>query len=375
MKIAILTSRFPPEGIGGTEFLSYNTAKYLAKSGNEVYVITSGGKEAPAQEIKEGFNICRISYPKLSSFGVLIFWVRIYFYIKKINPDIVHCQTAQMGPPCLLAKKMLGIPYIVFGHGSDIYLSWKFKKTISKTIFSSAGAVVALTNHMKNAMAKYCKKEIIIIPNGASMEDFGGLSKETARTKLKISPQEKVILFVGRIITLKGVEYLVEAFLTVKKKIQNVKLFLLGEGEQFQEVQSIVKKSKLVNEVIFTGNVPVEDIPCYMAASDIFVLPSLSEGFPLVIIEAMASGLPIVATKVTGLPEIVKDGENGFLVEAKNPDQIAEKVLLLLKDDNLRERISKINKERSKEYSLENVVDKLEKIYLEIINKNKKIKT
>ncbi len=100
-----------------------------------------------------------------------------------------------------------------------------------------------------------------------------------------------------------------------------------------------------------------------MVASDVLVLPSLSEGFPVTILEAMASGLSIVATTVGGLPEIVKDGENGFLVEPNNYGQIAEKVILLLEDEELRYKISKNNKERTKRYSWGHAVDKLEEIY------------
>jgi len=114
------------------------------------------------------------------------------------------------------------------------------------------------------------------------------------------------------------------------------------------------------------GKVPNEKVPEYMAAADIFVLPSLSEGFPVVIVEAMASGLPIVATNITGLPEIVHDGENGFLVEPKNPAELAERILLLLQDDELRGRIAQNNKQRAKDYTWEKVIDRLEEVYEKI---------
>ena len=115
------------------------------------------------------------------------------------------------------------------------------------------------------------------------------------------------------------------------------------------------------------GKVPNEVVPQYMAAADILVLPSLSEGFPVVIVEAMASGLPIITTNVTRLPEIVHNGENGFLVEPKNPAELAEKILLLLQDDGLRGRIAQNNRRRAKDYTWEKVIDKLEEVYQKVV--------
>lgn len=138
---------------------------------------------------------------------------------------------------------------------------------------------------------------------------------------------------------------------------------LVGGGQERQALQELVKELDLEERVTFVGKVSNGEVPKYMVASDVFVLPSLSEGFPLVTLEAMASGLPIVATKVGGLPEIVKDGDNGFLIEPKNPEQIAEKVLSLLVDEELREKISRNNQEKAKHYSWENIVERLEEVY------------
>jgi glycosyltransferase involved in cell wall biosynthesis len=119
------------------------------------------------------------------------------------------------------------------------------------------------------------------------------------------------------------------------------------------------------------GKVPHDEIPAYMASADVFVLPSLSEGFGIVALEAMAMGLPIVATKVGGLLEIIKDGENGFLVEPRNPVEIAEKCALLLTNDDLRTSISRNNREKAKDYSWEKVIERLENVYLHALWKRK----
>jgi N-acetyl-alpha-D-glucosaminyl L-malate synthase BshA len=274
-----------------------------------------------------------------------------------------------MGFPCFLVKKLFDIPYVIYCHGSDVYLPWKFKKIISKLVIKNAAAVVVLTNNMKDEIKKNYDRNVLVIPNGIDSEKFKNLSQEKIRDELNIKQNETIIIFIGTLKPVKGVQYLIEAMEILRQKNLDVKLLLIGDGKEKQNLEKLVKKLKLEKHVKFIGKIQNEEIPKYMALSNIFVLPSLSEGFPLTILEAMACGLPIVTTMVRGIPEVVEDGENGFLVEPKNPKEIAEKVLLLLKDDKLREKISNNNKEKAKKYSWENVVEKLEKVYLKVLNK------
>jgi len=370
MKIVILTSMFPPKWLGGVEIATQNIARYLAQAGHEVHVITSLDKELPKESQEDNFFVHRINYPKIKILGSLIFWLKIFFNIKKNKPDIVHCQRIQMGAPGLLFKKIYKKPYIVWCHGDDIYFPWKFKKIISRLVLNSAGAVIALTNDMRDRLGKSFKRNIFILPNGISPEKFKGFSKQAIRDKFKIRPDEKIIIFVGGLKSIKGVRYLIEAFKIINQKIPETRLFLVGDGSERHNLEDIVKKNRLQEKVNFLGKIINEKVSEYMAASDIFVLPSLFETFGIVNLEAMASGLPVVATRVYGIPEVIKDGENGFLVDPKSPEQLAEKILFLFKNDELREKISENNKEKAKKYSWENIVAKLEKIYSEVINEN-----
>ena len=363
MRIAITVPLFPPEWLAGTEIATYNIAKHLARRGYEVHVITSLDKGLPKESMEERLYVHRIFWRKIRFIGIMSFWMKIFWCLKTIKPDIVHVQSIGMGIPGFLAKTFLKKPFVVYGRGSEVYLPLTFKNTILKLVLKNADDVIALTEDMKNGMQKFCDKDILVIPNGIDLETFKGLSRETARTRLEIRDNANVILFVGRLHHVKGVKYLIKAMELIVRKNKNAKLMLVGDGEEREELESLVEKFGLKERVKFVGRVQNEEIPQYMVASDVLVLPSLSEGFPVTILEAMASGLSIVATTVGGLPEIVKDGENGFLVEPNNYGQIAEKVILLLEDEELRYKISKNNKERTKRYSWGHAVNKLEEIY------------
>ena len=366
MKIALLTYTFPPKWLSGTEVATYNIAKYLAKRGHSVHVITSRDKGLPQIEDKDGFQIHRTKFFRIKYLGRIIFWAKIVKILKNIDPDIVHSQMIGMGVPALAAKKLFGIPYIIWGRGSDVYLTRKYERLFLKPVLKKADAVIALTEQMKEKIGEFYERDAFVIPNGINLEEYAGLSKENLRAELQFGRSDKVIIYIGRLSPVKGVEYLIRAMRLVKDKEPDAKLMLIGDGSEKEKLKSIIKKLNLEHLVMHLPQLPNQNIPKYAVASDVLVLPSLSEGFPMTILEAMASGLPIVSTKVSGLPEIVKEGKNGFLVEPGNPEQLADKILLLLKDDGVRATMSANNKESVKQYGWETVIGKLEKIYFGI---------
>ncbi len=369
MKIAILIAGFPPKSIGGAEIATLNIATELAKRGHEVHVITTGDKKLKGDK-RGDFYIHYIQLgmlPEASILGAISYSVKALAQIRRINPDIVHAQRFyREGLSAFLAKKLLKKPYCIWCHGSDIYLSWKFKGIASKLFLGQADAVVALTEHMREKIKEICHRDASVIPNGIELKRFERLPRRS--TVKSAASDEKTLLFVGRLDPIKGVAYLIEAMNTIVKRNPQVRLLLVGDGKERRSLETLVEELRLVEYVSFVGKVPNEKVPEYMAATDVLVLPSLSEGFPVVLLEAMACGLPIVATNVGGIPEIVRDGENGFLVEPESSKEIAEKVLKLLENDELRRRISQNNFEQAKNYSWEAVVDKLEKVYMKVID-------
>ncbi|HHD82665.1 MAG TPA: glycosyltransferase family 1 protein, partial [Bacteroidetes bacterium] len=288
MRIAITVPLFPPKWLAGTEIATYNIAKHLARRGHEVHVITSLDEGLPKESIEEGFYVHRIFWRKIRFAGVISFWTKVFLILRKVNPDMIHVQSIGICIPAFMANKLLRKPYVIWGQGSDVYLPGKFIKSISKLVLKNANTVIALTGDMKREMQKLCDRDILVIPNGIDLSSFGDLSRKKARSKLQIKDGEKVILFVGTLRPVKGIRYLIEAMRIIKDKNEHIKLVLVGDGEEREYLKKLVKELILEECVRFIGKLPNEKVPECMTASDVFVLPSLSEGFPVVILEAMA---------------------------------------------------------------------------------------
>lgn len=367
MKIAILVSGFPPRQLAGTEIATYNIAKHLAKLGHEVHIITSLDEGLPKESAAEGFYIHRVRVIRKTILGFASFFINVFLVIRKVNPDLVHAQSIALAAYALMIKVMLKKPYVVYGRGSDIYLSSRFYSLLSRLTLMNAGAVIAQTNNMKGAMQEICERDIFVIPNGVNMDRFSRLSREESRSKLNIKGSDIILLFVGGLRSIKGVRYLVESMSIIKQESGNVRLLIIGDGKERQDLEKLATKLNLNECIHFVRQVPNEVIPEYMISSDLFILPSLSEGFPVTVLEAMAAGLPIVITRVGGMPEIVREGENGFLVEPKNPGHIAEKVRLLLEDNELRWRISENNRKKAEQYSWERIARNIQEVYTEVV--------
>jgi len=364
MKITILVLQSPLEQLAGTEIATYNIARLLAKRRHEISVITSLDEGLPKETEAEGFHVHRIKWPKVRFLGIVVFWLKALLLLKKIDPQLVHAQSIDMGMPGFLAKKFLRKPYVVWGQGSEVYLPWLFKKSISSLVMRNADAVIALTADMKKQLQRICDRDIYVIPNGVDLGNFGDLpAKKSIRRRLALPDNGDVVLFVGTLKSIKGVKYLIQAMNIIRQEDAKARLVIVGDGEEKPGLERLCGELNLSGSVTFAGKVSNEEVPQYMAAADVLAMPSLSEGLPVVLLEALASGLPIVATKVGGLPDVVEDGANGFLVEPKVPEQMAEKVLLLLRDDELRETIAKNNKEKAKTYDWESVVERLLEVY------------
>jgi glycosyltransferase involved in cell wall biosynthesis len=356
MKIAILVKNYLPN-LGGTELAAYNIAIHLAQRHHDVHLMT--GEEFTTTSIQKDngdFLVYRLAFPQVPLIGISILWLKMVLTLRKIHPDLTHVQDISMSVPAFVTKKLFGIPYVVMTQGSDIYHPDTFDRLIRKTVLKNASGVIALTKDMKKRLQQVVDRDITVIPNGVDITPFQEMKRSSHQ-------MQKSLIFVGRIEQVKGIEYLLQAMVTVIQKYPQVRLVILGTGEDEARIQALAAILPLEKSVEFVGSVPHEEVPRYMADSDIFVLPSLSEGFPLVIVEAMAAGLPILATNVGGLKEVVQDRMNGFLVDPQNAGALADKLLFMLQNPVILDEMSRNNIQAATGYGWDHIIVRIEEVY------------
>jgi glycosyltransferase involved in cell wall biosynthesis len=353
MRIAILSSRFPPRDIGGAEIAAYNIAKKMSEKGHEVHVITRKQPEAA----RNGFNVREIRYISRPPFlRYLTTALAMVKELVQIKPDIVYCESLfSESLAGVIASKLLGFPVVTRPVGEIYVYKSKADSAMMRFIIKNSTLVLAMTAHMKKEVLKYNRNaKVDVLHDGVDYDFF--------RQYPGAKPKPFSILYVGRLNRLKCIDCLLKAFGTVEKKMPGATLTLIGEGEQSAKLRRLAKELRL-KKAFFMGIQKRDVVARHMKSSSMLVLPSLSEGFPLVIAEAMAAGLPIITTRIRGLPEIITDGENGYLVEPERPAQLAEKIISLLENGEARKRFGANNIRKSEKYKWDVIVGDLLRIF------------
>jgi glycosyltransferase involved in cell wall biosynthesis len=198
-----------------------------------------------------------------------------------------------------------------------------------------------------------------MIPNGFDNQLFKPTSREAARHKLGLPVNKRLLLSVGNLNNLKGHTYLIEAMRKVRHSIDDVLLIIIGSGPLEFELQKQIIASDLKKNVILVGNKRHEEIPLWMNACDLFVHPSLHESFGVVVIEALACGKPVLSTTVGGLPEIIRSGDLGLLVQSSNAQSLANGILDCLSKNWVEEKIINF----SQQYTWRNLTSRIVGVY------------
>jgi glycosyltransferase involved in cell wall biosynthesis len=275
--------------------------------------------------------------PRIAQIFLLIrALLRLLHVIKKIQPDVMHAYlplTSFMGS---LAGRLAGVPLIItskrgLGYHQDRNRGWRI---FDIAAFRLSHVVTVNSNAVGEDTLKRDKGDdvkIRLIYNGVQSSNFisHNSNRRKIREELHLKPDKKVIITVANLIPYKGHHELIEAAASVTDKYPDSHFLLVGEDRGIRKDLEIrVKELGIDKNIIFLGQ--RNDVPDLLAASDISVLPSHEEGFSNVILESMAAGLPVVATSVGGNPEAIVNGETGWLVPPKNPDELALKIIDLL---------------------------------------------
>jgi len=365
--------------IGGAQENTMLTAELLDKKKFDVEVLSgsqTGSEGSLIEEIKKrGIKLKIENYlvREINPIKDFIALIKLYKIIKKGNYKIVHTHSSKAGIAGRFAAWFAGVPVIihtVHGWGHTPYqhpVIRNFYILLEKITQKMSNRLIAVSpkdidKGLKQGIAT--KKKYIVIRSGIETDRFGKckISKNEMKKKLNIPENSIVIGTVTRLSPQKAPLDFIKACSIIAKKNNNAFFVIVGDGNLRFDAEQMVKDLKIENRFIFTGL--RRDVPELMTAFDIFVLSSLWEGLPRVLPQAMATGLPIVATSIDGSAEAVEDGLNGFLVPPKMPEEIAKKVIYLIDNPAIANKMGNNGKKLVDIFSAKKMVDDIEKLYL-----------
>jgi glycosyltransferase involved in cell wall biosynthesis len=341
MKIVLFDYVFERDkpGITGLSDLVWNWAKHLVAFGDEVHIVAPYPENAqpPEGAIVHRFPVPPIGYRNIV--GHILIVLRGWLEIRRLGKvDIIHApEYLSTGIFALLSR---GVPVILTVPG-NIYeriehgnpFDWSATQVFKVAARLSArwcARIIVTSEEMRWWWEKTGAptSRMVLIPYGVDNERFRPIPN--ARALLGMPDHKRIVLYVGRLSHEKGIQYLLEAVHIVNKDIPGVELHLVGDGQFKEYLVQLARQLHIGEQVIFHGWVNQSDLPIYYSAADVTVLPSLSEGLPRTMIEAMACGSPFLGTKITGIIDHVQDGETGFLVEPGDSGMLAEKLGYIL---------------------------------------------
>ncbi|MCX8043088.1 MAG: glycosyltransferase family 4 protein [Desulfobacterota bacterium] len=340
-RILMIISYFYPAR-GGAEQQAIQLASRLIRQGIPVTVLTRKMCGLPQVECINGISVHRkiITTNKGKLFGLLYLVSVAWFLLRhRTSYDIIHCHLAQgfHSVAALIIKflfhKRVIIKIGATGELSDFAILRKtFMGWMSVRMLRYADKIVVVCNQARKEALHYGipPKRIELIPNGVDC------------TLFTPAPEQRhpgCITFIGRLDKMKGVDVLLEAFSLLRQQGVRAILRIIGDGPEMSRLIAHAQALRISNDVFFYGL--QDDIPGLLRETAIFVLPSFSEGLSNVVLEAMACGLPVVATRVGGIPDIIVDHDNGLLVEPNNPDQLKSAIQCLIEDRALADRLGK----------------------------------
>jgi glycosyltransferase involved in cell wall biosynthesis len=389
MKVCLVNALFHPFS-GGVEKHMLELSRELVKQDVDVTIVTARIEGTPAYEEMDGVKVHRVPCLSVKVPGLYPppFVMSPFFslYLKRLDDengfDIIHLQNrffVDFDTAALYAKiknkpfmmtihnaRPLGIslPISVFGSAYD----W----AIGRWPFAMADRIIAVSEWVRHDIAKYRidENKIVAVHNGINVGSFRPTAATNVRKQYGIGGP--MLLFVGRMITQKGVPYLIDAMPLVLQRHPDTRLLLVGRGSALESLKKKVGAMGLEKSVIFSGYMTEEMLKEAYGTCDMFVLPSVWEVLPIAILEAMASGKPVVCTNAGGNAELVKDGHNGYVVPMRSPEELAGRINALLDDPEKMKSMGRAGRRRAEdEFDWKLIAARTKRVYEELLMEKK----
>lgn len=363
---------------GGMETSVINLSKGLEKAGHEVFIFAP---EYPNYKDKER-NIFRYKSIRFN-YGGYFYVIPVPFgskmkeIVKELELDILHShQPYSLGSEALKFSKELDIPLVFtyhikyedYSHYIPLVpnsISKKYIRKVTVGYSNKCDAVISPSTAIKKLLEDHGIKALVkIIPSGINIDNFANDTgkKKKIREKYQIKQDEIVLITACRLTKEKNLEFLVNSFAKIAQKEKNVKFMIVGDGAVKKDLEKMAEEFGIKDRIIFTGLVDRTSIVSLYQASDIFVFASKTETQGLVAVEAMAAGNPVIAVRASGIEDIVKDGEDGFLT-SELEEEFSKSVLKIVRDNDLRLKMSANVKTNSRKFEIVPWVDKVVELY------------
>ncbi len=380
MKLLVVTPYFYPK-LGGLENYAYHISQGLHKKYKwEIVVVTSNHEEKKyKEEMLNGFKIYRLPYWfKLSNTPVNPLWYfAIATIIKSEMPDCINAHTPVpfISDVTARASTKAKIPFVLTYH-NDVVKSSLLVSLCIKIYYQLFGfatgklaTTIIATSDFYAKRSLFLKKfaaKVQLVPPGVDVPFYDSINPKP--DLIQEYKDKKVVMFVGQLDKThlhKGLNYLIEAIATVKKDIPNILLLIIGRGDMISEYKDMAQKMGIEDNIVFKTSVEDPDLVAYYKLSDVVVLPTVSnaEGFGMVLIEAGAAKKPVIGTNVGGVPFVIIENETGYLIPPKDVTSLAKKILEVVSDKKLQNRLGNNGYSQAVEkYSWEKQINKTDSI-------------
>jgi glycosyltransferase involved in cell wall biosynthesis len=368
MKILHITKKYP-NIMAGDSIVVAGLEKIQREMGNQVFILTSNCDEIIKSPTITKFGLKidalyldRINLNRIMSLLILFFYS--FIYLKKINPDIVHSHSSDLGFIMSFACRSYNIPIINTCHGitfTDKNYSF-IKRKIEEFFLKFAGfsKIITVDKNSINDVRKLKINNVGYLPNGVNLNQF--------KNKKHKRNNKVIFLFIGRIEKDKGLEYLIKAVNKLKESNKNFQVWLVGIGLDQNYFRKLVIRLNLTEYIIFWGKKKTKEVIDYYYKADVFILPSLHEGFPLTILEAWAAELPVVTTNVGGISGVCVNKKNSLIIPPKNFKEITKAMLTLIENKSMNKNIGKNGRKLVEEkYGWEKIAKRIDAIYKDVI--------